>query len=80
MMTLQLAPELEQRVTHAANHLGLSKSEFILQSLVNYLEQFEKKGAWETGQDLFGKYASGCGDLSTKRKQLLRDRAMVKCK
>lgn len=78
MITLRLDPDLEQKLLHAARHLGLSKSELIRQSLVSYIEQVEKQGAWATGQDLFGKYASGRSDLSCSRKQLLKDKIKAK--
>ncbi len=78
MITLRLDPQLEQQLIHTAKHLGLSKSELIRQSLLSYMEQVEKKGAWEAGHDLFGKYASGRNDLSANRKQLIKDKLNAK--
>ena len=78
MITLRLDPQLEQQLIHTAKHLGLSKSELIRQSLLRYMKTLRKKGAWETGQDLFGKYASGRDDLSVNRKQLIRDKINAK--
>lgn len=80
MITLRLDPNLEQKVSHTAKHLGLSKSELIRKSLVSYIEKVEKKSPWESGQDLFGKYASGRNDLSSNRKQLLKDKIKAKRK
>ncbi len=78
MITLRLDPKLEQQVSHVAKSLGLSKSELIRKSLVNYIENIEKKSPWEAGHDLFGKYASGRDDLSSNRKKILK--AKIKAK
>jgi predicted DNA-binding protein len=78
MITLRLDPKLEQQVSLAAKNLGLSKSELIRKSLVSYIEKIEKQSSWETGQDLFGKYASGREDLSSNRKKILKDKIKAK--
>lgn len=78
MITLRLDPKLEQQVSHTAKHLGLSKSELIRKSLVDYIEKIEKQSPWESGQDLFGKYSSGRSDLSSNRKELLKDKIRAK--
>jgi RHH-type rel operon transcriptional repressor/antitoxin RelB len=78
MITLRLDPKLEQQVSHTAKYLGLTKSELIRKSLVSYIEKFEKQSAWDTGHDLFGKYASGRDDLSSNRKRILKDKIKVK--
>jgi len=80
MITLRLDPKLEQQVNYTAKHLGLSKSEFIRKSLVYYIETLGTKSAWESGQDLFGKYASGLKELSSNRKELLKDKMQAKRK
>ena len=80
MITLRLDPKLEQQVTYVAKYLGLSKSELIRKSLVEYIEKVEKQNAWELGQDLFGKYSSGRSDLSSNRKELLKDKIRIKKK
>ncbi len=74
MITLRLDPKLEQRINNTAKHLGISKSELVRKSLVEYIGKLSKQNAWEVGQDLFGKYASGNKDLSTNRKALLKDK------
>ena len=80
MITLRLDPKLEQQVSNTAKYLGLSKSELIRQSLVDYIEKLGKQNAWELGQDLFGIYSSGRNDLSSNRKKLLKDRIRAKRK
>lgn len=80
MITLRLDPTLEQKINNVAKHLGLSKSELVRRSLVEYIGKLEKPNAWEAGQDLFGKFASGKGNLSTNRKEILKEKLRAKRK
>ncbi|MEA3548446.1 MAG: CopG family transcriptional regulator [Thermodesulfobacteriota bacterium] len=80
MITLRLDPKLEQAVNNTAKNLGLTKSELIRKSIHNYLGTLNKPNAWETGKDLFGKYSSGLGDLSTNRKELIKNKIRAKKK
>jgi len=78
MITLRLDTKLEQAIINTAKNLGLSKSELIRKSINDYLGKIKYPSAWETGKDLFGKYASGRGDLSANRKELLKDKIRAK--
>ena len=78
MITLRLDPNLDQIVNNAAKSLGLTKSELVRKSLVEYITKLNKQDAWEAGQDLFGRYASGKGNLSTKRKDILKEKIKAK--
>ncbi len=80
MITLRLDPKLEQQVNHTAKNLGLTKSELIRKSLVEYIDKLGKQNAWESGRDLFGKYSSGRNDLSSNRKELLQEKIRMKRK
>ncbi len=80
MITLRLDEKLEQDINTTANNLGLTKSELIRRSIHEYLGKLERPGAWETGEDLFGKYSSGRGNLSTERKELVKARIRAKRK
>jgi len=80
MITLRLDPILEQKINNVAKHLGLSKSELVRKSLVEYIGKINKQNAWEAGQDLFGKYASGNGNLSANRKEILKEKLRTKRK
>lgn len=71
MATLSLDPELEQTVNDAARSLGLTKSELVRKSIIEYIGKFVKPTPWELGQDLFGRHSSGAGNLSSDRKALL---------
>jgi len=78
MITLRLDPNLEQAVTNTAKNLGLTKSDLIRKSILDYLGKIGKQNSWETGQDLFGKYSSGHHNLSTDRKSLMKNRILAK--
>jgi Arc/MetJ-type ribon-helix-helix transcriptional regulator len=78
MITLRLDPTLEQAVNNTAKNLGLTKSDLIRKSILEYLEKIGKQSAWETGQDLFGKYNSGCNNLSADRKEIVKDKIKAK--
>jgi hypothetical protein len=78
MITLRLDPKLEQSINNTAKNLGLSKSELIRKSISEYLGKLKQSSPWEAGEDLFGKYSSGIGDLSSKRKELAKNKIRAK--
>ena len=80
MLTLKLDPTLEENINIAAKNLGLSKSELVRKSIHSYLGKLEHANAWEIGKDLFGKYSSGLGHLSTDRKKIIKNRIQAKRK
>ena len=80
MITLRLDPKLEQTVNNTAKNLGLTKSEFIRKSIYEYLGKLSQPNAWEIGEDLFGKYSSGLNNLSTDRKELIKNKIKAKRK
>jgi len=80
MITLRLDPNLDQIVSNAAKNLGLSKSELVRKSLVEYIGKINNQNAWEVGKDLFGKYESGKTNLSSNRKALVKEKIRAKGK
>ncbi len=80
MITLRLDPELEQEIINTAKNLGVTKSELIRHSIQDYMKKIEKPNAWEIGRDVFGKYSSGKGNLSSKRKELIIEEIKAKRK
>jgi hypothetical protein len=78
MITLRLDPALDRTVSNAAKNLGLSKSELVRKSIVEYIGRLDKSSAWETGKDLFGTYASGREDRSSNRKALVKEKIKAK--
>ena len=80
MITLRLDPQLEQLLKNTAENLGLSKSELIRRSILDYIGRLKPRNAWDAGQDLFGRHASGRDDLSARRKELIKDKIRAKRK
>ena len=80
MITLRLDPKLEQDLNNTAKNLGLSKSELIRRSIHDYIGRLSKQNAWEVGEELFGKYSSGLGNLSIDRKELIQNKIKAKRK
>lgn len=80
MITLRLDPNLDQIVSNTAKNLGLSKSELVRKSLIEYIGKINNQNAWEVGKDLFGKYESGRSNLSSQRKTILKEKIRAKRK
>lgn len=80
MISLRLDPKFEQKVQNTAKILGVTKSELIRKSISDYLAKLSKPSPWELGEDLFGKYSSGAGNLSTDRKLLFKEKLGAKIK
>ena len=80
MITLRLELDLEQDLTKHAQFLGISRSELVRRSIEAYLGKLEKPSAWELGSHLFGRHSSGKGDLSSNRKQHLKEKLKSKKK
>lgn len=78
MITLRLDPQLEQTINSVAYQLGVSKSELIRKSIIDFLGNLEKPSPWELGNNVFGKYASGEHDLSINRKALVKEKIKAK--
>ncbi|VAX10362.1 hypothetical protein MNBD_GAMMA26-1526 [hydrothermal vent metagenome] len=78
MITLRLDQQLEKTINDAAHRLGLSKSELIRKSVIEYIDKLKKPSPWELGNDFFGKYASGQDNLSQDRKALLKEKIRAK--
>jgi len=80
MITLRLDPKLERSIQNTAKSLGLSKSELIRKSIHAFLAGLGEPNPWELGKEMFGKYSSGHGNLSTDRKALMKDKIRAKRK
>ena len=78
MITLRLDSDLEKNINNIAHQMGLSKSEFIRKSITAYIEKVEHPSAWELGNNLFGKYASGQNNLSQDRKSIAKEKIRAK--
>jgi len=80
MITLRLDPNLEKEISTVAKNLGLTKSDLIRRSLIEYLGKLESPRAWELGKDFFGRYSSGQTNLSVDRKTILKEKIRTKRK
>ncbi|MCI5144463.1 MAG: CopG family transcriptional regulator [Candidatus Electrothrix sp. AR3] len=78
MISLRLDPKTEQVVNDTAKNLGITKSELIRKSINEYLTKLKQPSAWEIGKDVFGKYSSGLGNLSSDRKELMKSKIKAK--
>ncbi len=78
MITLRLDKKLETDIQATATMMGLSKSELIRVSVTEYIQKQKPQNAWELGAELFGKYASGDGNLSVNRKALMKEKIRAK--
>lgn len=75
-ISIRILPELDEQLTRAAAAEGISKSEFVRQSLEKHLAERTVDRAtlaWELGKDLFGKYGSGQSDRSERCEEILRE-------
>ena len=78
MITLRLDQKLENDIKTVAANMGISKSELVRRSVIEFLKKTERPTAWEMGNDLFGKYASGVTNLSQDRKLLVKGKRKLK--
>ncbi|HAE38129.1 MAG TPA: CopG family transcriptional regulator [Candidatus Riflebacteria bacterium] len=78
MLTLRLSSDMEEKLNHIAELLGIPKSEIVRKSLKAYLKDLEKNNAWNSGKDFFGRYSSGQADLSENRKSILKQKLQDK--
>ncbi len=81
MLTVRLSEELEHRLDGYARDQRQAKSQIVKDALVFYFENKEvaqKKTAYMLGKELFGKYGSGDGSLSTDYKEKLKEKFHAK--
>jgi antitoxin component of RelBE/YafQ-DinJ toxin-antitoxin module len=78
LITLRLDPKLEQTINNIAGQMGVSKSELVRKSLIEFISKLDKPTAWELGSEVFGKYESTYESLSRDRKVLVKDKIKAK--
>ena len=78
--TLRLPKRLEEKLKHAAESAGETKSSFIRKLIEERLQEESKKEtlAWELGETVFGKHGSGQGNLAKDRKAILKKKLKAK--
>lgn len=79
MASFRLPRELEEKLASVCAREGVTKSEMIREALKEYLARRENsESPYELGKDLFGKYGSGVGNLSTEYKKRVREKIHAK--
>jgi predicted DNA-binding protein len=78
MLTIRLDRNLEEQIENISVSLGITKSEIIRKSLLEYLDNLQKLNAWELGKNYFEKYSSNSGNLSTDRKSIFKQKISQK--
>jgi predicted DNA-binding protein len=75
MISIRLDSDLEDKLKQIAEAEKLTKSDVIKRALKLYFKEYEhQKSAYELGDDLFGKYGSGKGNLSMDYKIILKSK------
>jgi predicted DNA-binding protein len=77
MFSIRLNEFLENKINSYSKEQNKTKSDVVKEALMLYFkikEQEDKKSAYELGKELFGKYSSNQGDLSTTYKQKLKQK------
>lgn len=79
MISLRIKPELEKKLAFFVKTKGKSRSEIIVESILEYIQNHStEKTPFELGKDLFGKHSSGQTDLSKNRKKYLKEKITQK--
>ncbi|MCK5897744.1 MAG: CopG family transcriptional regulator [Methylococcales bacterium] len=78
MLTLRLDSQLEQTIKILSQQMGISKSELIRKSILEFIDRSEAPSAWTLGEGVFGNHTSGQGNLSKDRKRLLKEQLLLK--
>jgi len=82
MLSVRLDSSLQNELNSLSKQQNISKSKIIKDSLIYYFDMIKQtnkqKSSYEIGQELFGKYSSNNGDLSTTYKQKLKDKINAK--
>lgn len=78
-ISLRLDDQTARQLEEIARHRGLSKSEVVRRCLAEYLGEHQQQlSPWELGKDLFGRAASGHGDLSRESEQIVKEKIRAK--
>ncbi len=80
MLALRLNKKLEKEIENTAKAMGISKSELIRKSIVEYLNKEVDKKAWVVGEELFGRYSSDDPNLAMNSEKILRKKIKKKSK
>ena len=75
MFSVRLDDELDKKIRALSKKTKATKSELVREALTEYLETREAEDKpFDLGQDLFGRFGSGKGDLSTTYKKRIKEK------
>jgi len=75
MFSVRLDDELDKKIRALSKKTKATKSEIVREALTEYLEAREAEDKpFDLGQDLFGRFGSGKGDLSTTYKKRIKEK------
>ncbi|MCK9372419.1 MAG: ribbon-helix-helix domain-containing protein [Sulfuricurvum sp.] len=82
MISVRLDDAIENQLNFLSHERDIPKSKIIKDALRYYFDMLKKeqkeKTPFELGSELFGKYASGDGTLSTTYKQKIKEKIDAK--
>ena len=79
MISLRLPKDLEEKLESLSKKENMTKSDVIREALELYIAGSEKSTRpYMLGEDLFGKYGSGDGKLSTEYKKKIKEKIHAK--
>ena len=78
IISLRVSTKVAQALAAAARARRTTKSRIILDQIEKLLSQGGERSSYDLGADLFGRYASGRRDTSTRAHDLYRARARAK--
>ena len=79
MTSVRLPAEIESKLQSISMSKHKSKTELIIQALeMMFLREESEQDSFEIGQNSFGKFGSGKGDLSTNYKSLIKEKIRAK--
>ncbi len=74
-ISIRLDSETERRLRYRLADEGIRLSDFVREAIQEKLaEERPQNSPYAIGKDVFGRYASGDGDRSARRKSLVRQR------
>jgi hypothetical protein len=82
MISVRLDNAIESQLNFLSHEKEIPKSKIIKDALRYYFDMLQKeqkeKTSYELGRELFGKYGSGDGTLSTTYKQKIKEKIHAK--
>jgi len=78
-ISVRLDKQIEDEVRLWLKKRNSSLSQFAREAIIEKLRREQQKASpYELGKDLFGRCKSGRNDLSSKRREIIRDRLRAK--